>query len=164
MSNTAAGVDRVWTLINEIPVAMVVTHDGRGGNMRARPMAIRPAELEGAIYFLTDVDAGKSEEVRRNDTICLALADIKNQKYVSITGHGEIIDDQERIKEFWSIYDKAFWPDQSDPRIRILRVTPESAEFWEGAGAVVTAVKLVAASVSGERMTLGKNEKVGFDT
>jgi general stress protein 26 len=164
MSNTAAGVDRVWTLINEIPVAMVVTHDGRGGNMRARPMAIRPAELEGAIYFLTDVDAGKSEEVRRNDTICLALADTKNQKYVSITGHGEIIDDQERIKEFWSIYDKAFWPDQSDPRIRILRVTPESAEFWEGAGAVVTAVKLVAASVSGERMTLGKNEKVGFDT
>ena len=164
MSNTAAGVDRVWALINEIPVAMVVTHDGRGGNMRARPMAMRPAELEGAIYFLTDVDAGKSEEVRRNDTICLALADTKNQKYLSITGYGEIIDDQERIKEFWSVYDKAFWPDKSDPRIRLLRVTPESAEFWEGSGAVVTAVKLVAASVSGERVTLGKNEKVGFDS
>ncbi len=164
MSNTAAGVDRVWALINEIPVAMVVTHDGRGGNMRARPMAMRPAELEGAIYFLTDVDAGKSEEVRRNDTICLALADTKNQKYLSITGYGEIIDDQERIKEFWSVYDKAFWPDKSDPRIRLLRVTPESAEFWEGSGAVVTAVKLVAASVSGERVTLGKNEKVGFNS
>ena len=65
--------------------------------------------------------------------------------------------------EIWSVYDKAFWPDKSDPRIRILRVTPESAEFWEGAGAVVTAVKLVAATVSGERMNLGANQKVEFD-
>jgi general stress protein 26 len=96
--------------------------------------------------------------------ICLALADHGRKKYLSITGHAEIIDDQDRIKQIWSIYDKAFWPDEGDPRIRILRVTPESAEFWEGAGAVVTAVKLVAASVSGERMNLGRNEKVGFES
>ena len=163
MSETAENVGRVWALIEEIPVAMVVTHDGQGQNMRARPMAMRPAELEAAIYFLTDVDAAKTGEICHNDAICLALADSKNQKYVSITGRGEIIDDPERIKEIWSIYDKAFWPDKDDPRIRILRVTPESAEFWEGAGAVVTAVKLVAASVSGERMDLGANEKVEFD-
>ena len=41
-------------------------------------------------------------------------------------------------------------------------MTPESAEFWEGAGAVVTAVKLVAAIASGERINIGENEKVGF--
>ena len=162
MSDTAAEVDRVWTLINEIPVAMAVTRQGQGAHMRARPMAMRSAREEGAIYFLTDVDAPKAEEVRRDATICLALADNKSQKYVSITGRAEIIDDRDRINEIWSIYDKAFWPDKNDPRIRILRVTPESAEFWEGAGAIVTAVKLVAAIASGERMNIGENEKVGF--
>jgi general stress protein 26 len=81
---------------------------------------------------------------------------------VSITGRGEIIDDRDRVNEIWSIYDKAFWPDKNDPRIRILRVTPESAEFWEGAGAIVTAVKLVAAIASGERMNIGANEEVVF--
>ena len=130
--------------------------------MRARPMAMRPARAEGVIYFLTDVDAPKAEEIRRNESICLALADNRSQKYVSITGHAEIIDDRSRIKEVWSIYDKAFWPDKDDPRITVLRVTPESAEFWEGAGTVVTAVKLVAAMASGERMNVGANEKVGF--
>ena len=95
-------------------------------------------------------------------SICLALADNRSQKYVSITGHAELIDDRNRIREVWSIYDKAFWPDKDDPRIRVLRVTPESAEFWEGAGTVVTAVKLVAAMASGERMNVGANEKVGF--
>jgi general stress protein 26 len=78
MADTAADTDRVWMLINEIPVAMVVTHEGE--HMRAHPMAMRPAREEGAIYFLTDVDAPKAEEVRRDDTICLALADNQSQK------------------------------------------------------------------------------------
>jgi general stress protein 26 len=90
------------------------------------------------------------------------LSDNKSQKYVSISGHAEMIDDRERVKKYWSVYDKAFWNDQNDPRIKVLRVTPESAEFWEGSGKVVTAVKLVAAIASGQRMDLGENEKVGF--
>jgi general stress protein 26 len=162
MSDMAVDIDRVWTLINDIPVAMVVTHDGQGQHMRARPMAMRLAREEGAIYFLTDVDAPKADEIRGNETVCLALADNRSQKYVSITGHAEIIDDRDRVKEIRSIYDRAFWPAKNDPRIRILRVTPESAEFWEGAGMVVTAVKLVAAIASGARMNVGENEKVEF--
>ena len=158
-----ADVDRVWTLLKDIPVAMVVTHEGEGGNVRARPMAPRPAQEDGVIYFLTDVDSPKAEEILRNDTICLALADHGRRKYLSISGHAEVINDRDRIKQIWSVYDKAFWPDKNDPRIRILRVTPESAEFWEGEGTVVTAVKLVAATVSGARMNLGVNQKVEFD-
>jgi general stress protein 26 len=163
MADRAADIDHVWKLIDDIPVAMVVTHEGQGQNMRARPMAVRSAREEGAIYFLTDVDTPKADEIRRNQSICLALSDNKNQKYVSISGHAEMIDDRDRVNKFWSVYDKAFWPDKNDPRIRVLRVTPESAEFWEGAGKIVTVVKLAAAIASGERMNLGENEKVvGF--
>jgi general stress protein 26 len=155
-----ADIDHVWKLIHEIPVAMVVTHEGQGQNMRARPMAVRSARDVGAIYFLTDADTPKANEIQRNQSVCLALSDDRNQKYVSISGHAEMIDDRDRVKKFWSIYDNAFWSDKNDPRIRVLRVTPESAEYWEGAGKVVTAVKLVAAIASGERMDLGDNEKV----
>jgi general stress protein 26 len=163
MADKATDIDHVWKLINDIPVAMVVTHEGQGQNMRARPMAIRSAREEDAIYFLTDVDMPKAEEIRRNQSVCLALSDNKNQKYVSISGHAEMIDDRDRVNKFWSVYDKAFWSDKNDPRIRVLRVTPESAEFWEGSGTIVTAVKLAAAIASGERMNLGASEKVvGF--
>jgi general stress protein 26 len=163
MPERAGEIDRLWTLIKEIPVAMVVTHNGHGENMRARPMAARPSQEEGAIYFLTDFDAPKASEVEGIDTICLAFADNKSRKYVSITGRADIIDDPDRVKQIWSVYDKTFWSDENDSRIRILRVKPATAEFWEGDGAVVTTLKLIAASVSGERPNLGKNEKVGFD-
>jgi general stress protein 26 len=162
MADNASDIDHVWKLIGEIPIAMVVTHEGQGENMRSRPMAVRPAKEEGAIYFLTDAGTPKAEEIGRNQSVCLAMSDNKGQKYVSISGHAEMINDRERIKKYWSVYDKAFWPDKNDPRIRILRVTPESAEFWEGNGRIVTAVKLVAAIASGERMDLGHNERVGF--
>jgi general stress protein 26 len=160
MADTAADVDRVWKLIDAMPIAMVVTHEGQGQNLRARPMAVRSARAEGAIYFLTDADTPKAEEISLNQSVCLALSDNKKQNYVSITGHAEMIDDRERVKRYWSLYDKAFWPNPDDPRIRVLRVTPESAEFWQGSGAIVTAVKLAAAIASGERINLGGNEKI----
>ena len=163
MSDSTENVDRVWSMIQEIPVAMVVTHWGDGDHLRARPMAVRPFPEEGAIYFLTDADAPKSEEIERNDSICIALANNEKQKYVSITGRAEIIDDRDRVKQIWSIYDKAFWSNAEDPRIRLLRVWPESAEFWVGAGALATAVKLVEAGVSGRRVSLATNERVGVD-
>ena len=150
----------VWELIDEIPVAMVVTHEGRAEH--AVPAdGDAPAKGEGAIYFLTDADAPKAAEIRRNQSICLALADNRSQKYVSISGHAEIIDDRDRIKKFWSIYDKAFWPDKNDPRIRS-SASRQRAPSSGRVRKVVTAVELVAAIASGERMDLGSNEKVGF--
>ena len=161
MADEAADIDRFWKLISEIPVAMVVTHE-QGKEMRARPMAMRPAREEGVIDFLTDADAPKAAELWRNAAICLALADIKAQKYVSITGRAELIDNKERVRQIWSVYDKAFWPDADDPRIRVLRVTPESAEYWEESGRIAAAVKLVIATATGERMEVGESRKVEF--
>jgi len=162
MAEEASDIDHVWALIEAIPIAMVVTHEGAGQNMRARPMAARPAKDEGAIFFLTDEGTPKAEEIRRNQSVCLALADHKAHKYVSISGHAEMLDDRARVRKYWSVYDRAFWPDKDDPRIRVLKVTPESAELWEADGRIVAAVKLVAAIASGGRMDLGENEKVGL--
>jgi general stress protein 26 len=160
MAGRTADIDCLWKLIETIPIAMVVTHEGDGRGLRARPMAVRPARDEGVIYFLTDADTPKAEEIRRDQSVCLALADNKKQRYVSITGRAEMLDDRERVKKYWSVYDKAFWPSEDDPSIRVLRVTPDSAEFWEGSGTVVAAVKLAAAIATGERINLGGNEKI----
>lgn len=123
---------------------------------------MRPAREEGVIDFLTDADAPKAAELWHNASICLALSDIKAQKYVSITGRAQIIDDKERVRQIWSVYDTAFWPDADDPRIRVLRVAPESAEYWEEAGRIAAAVKLVVAIATGERMDVGEKKKAEF--
>ena len=47
MSQTESSADRVWALIDEIQIAMVVTHDGHGDHLRARPMAGGAGRREG---------------------------------------------------------------------------------------------------------------------
>jgi general stress protein 26 len=154
-----AKVSRVWSLIEDISIAMVVTHVA-GQTMRARPMAARADQAENAIYFLTDAEAAKDDEIRRDENICLAFVGAGGRKYLSIIGRGEILNDRGKIKRFWSIFDRAFWADADDPAIRLLKVTPDRAEYWERAGALATTVKMAAAQATGGTPDLGTNEEV----
>ena len=160
MSHSSGRPDRVFALMEEIKVAMVVTHDGHGDRLRARPMAARLIPDDHVIYFLTDSSAAKDEEVARNANVCLAFADIKGQKFVSVTGAAEVSDDRKRISEIWSVADKAFWKDANDPAIRLLTVKPTMAECWEGPGLVVSFVKMIGAALKGGEPELGDNKKV----
>jgi hypothetical protein len=45
--------------------------------------------------------------------------------------------------------------------VRVLRVTPEQAEYWDTRGNSITvALKLMAARVAGRQPDLGENKKV----
>jgi general stress protein 26 len=160
MSHVEEKADRVWALMKDIGVAMVVTHNGYGDQLRARPMAATADRAENAVYFLTEANAPKESEVSRNNNVCVAFADIKGQKYVSVTGRASVANDRAKIKQLWSPADKAFWRDENDPAIRVLHIAPEEAEYWEGPGMIVSAVKLIAVVVGGTKQDLGENEKV----
>jgi hypothetical protein len=60
-----------WSLMEEIKVPMVVTHDGDKGRMRARPMAAHLDPDANAIFFLTDAQAAKDKEIDLSDNVCL---------------------------------------------------------------------------------------------
>ena len=162
MSEEGSGVDRVWALIDAVKIAMVVTHQGPRDELRARPMAAHPVREDNAIYFLTDADSGKVGEIKENSSVCLAFADTKTQNYVSVTGRARLSNDRARIKQFWSITDKAFWKDENDPAIRLLRVEPHEAEYWQGSAALVTYVKMIVARLTDRKPNLHGNEKVAL--
>jgi general stress protein 26 len=150
----------VWSLMQEIKVPMVVTHDGDNGRMRARPMAAHLDPDANAIFFLTDAESTKDKEIDRNDNVCLVFSDIRKQHYVSLTGRAELSDDREKIKQLWSSLDSAFWSDENDPSIRLLKITPTIAEYWDRAGAVASAIKMVKAALTGSQPKLRSKEKV----
>jgi general stress protein 26 len=54
------------------------------------------------------------------------------------------------------------WPKGStDPDVRVLRVVPDNAEFWDTRGNSITVtLKLAAARISGRPPALGENKKV----
>ncbi|MBV8836255.1 MAG: pyridoxamine 5'-phosphate oxidase family protein, partial [Alphaproteobacteria bacterium] len=47
-----------------------------------------------------------------------------------------------------------------DPNIRLLTVTPDDAEFWEGPGRIAGTIKLAAAAATHSRPDYGTDRKV----
>jgi general stress protein 26 len=158
--NTARDTDRVWELMKKIGFAMLVTRDGE--KLRARPMSAYLERESNAIYFLTDARRHKDEEIARNPNINLSFANASDQKYVSITGTAEVSNDRARIKQLFSTPAKAWWDSAEDPNIRVLKITPDDAEFWDSPGSVISYVKMAAAAVTGTRPDLGDNRKVAM--
>ena len=153
-------VDRVWELMKKIGFAMLVTRDG--DKLRSRPMSAYPEREENAIYFLTDARHHKDEEIARSASVNLSFADAGSQKYVSVSGNAAISNDRTKIKELFSTPAKAWWHSADDPNIRVLKVTPDDAEFWDAPGSVISYVKMAAAAVTNTRPDIGDNRKVAM--
>jgi general stress protein 26 len=149
---------KVWDLIDKIGFCMLATHDGQ--DIRSRPMSAYTKRGMNAVYFLTDVASHKDEEISRRPNVNLAFADSKGQKYVSVSGTAEISNDRELIREIWSTPAKAWWDSPDDPSVRVLKITPSSAEYWDSPGTVISYIKMAAAAVSSAKPDIGDNEKV----
>jgi general stress protein 26 len=57
---------------------------------------------------------------------------------------------------------RAFWDNADDPNIRLLKITPDEAEFWDSPGTLVTYVRMAAAAVTGTRPAVGDKRKVAM--
>ncbi len=153
---------RVWELMQEIGVAMVVTHADNADALRARPMAARPDSDDDAIYFLTDANTPKDKEIAHNSQVCLVFSDPAQKRWISLTGTAEVFEDAETAERLWMEYDRAFWKDARDPRIRVIRVTPTQGEYWEGPGLIAGIASAFKGGRSRDKRTLGENKKVAL--
>ena len=157
---TESSSDRVWELMDKIGICMLTTWDG--SDLHSRPMGSYPRREDHTIYFLTDVRQHKDDEIARYPKLALAFADTGSQAYVSVSGKAEVSNDRAAIKKLWSTPAKAWWESPDDPNIRVLKVTPIEAQYWDGPGKVVSTIKMAIAAATGNRPDLGENRKVSM--
>lgn len=151
---------RVWDLMEKISFCMLATRDGE--DIRSRPMAAYVEPKEHMVYFLTDVHSHKDDEIARQPNVCLAFADSSGQKYVSVSGVASVSNDRAKIKELWSTPAKAWWDNPDDPSIRVLKINPKDAQYWDSPGTAVAYIKMAAAAVSGTKPAMGDHAKVNM--
>jgi general stress protein 26 len=156
----SADVDRVWSIIEEISICMVTTHSG--GTMRSRPMHVFPDRDENCLWFVTDNRGEKGHEISEAADVCLSFANPTDNTYLCVTGRAEMISDAKKAEELWSLEAQVWWPGgPHDPNVRVLRVVPERAEYWDTRGSsMVVSLKLAVARMTGSEPSLGDNKKV----
>lgn len=149
---------KVWKLMDKIGFCMLSSRDGE--DIRSRPMAAYVQEEEGEVYFLTDAESAKDEEIEAAPNVNLAFADTSSQTYISVTGRARVSNDRQKIMELFGTPAKAWWDSPDDPSIRVLKVTPKDAQYWDSPGTVRSYVRMAAAALSSARPAMGENEKV----
>jgi general stress protein 26 len=135
MSSQKSAQDHVWDIAEKIGICMLTTALDHG--MRSRPMHAVSDRDAGCIWFITDQRGAKDEEIKAAPGVCLAFADIRSNSYLSMTGRAEMLCDTARAQELWSPETQAWRPKgPKDPDVRVLRVVPDHAEYWDARGAI----------------------------
>lgn len=162
-SASVAAFEKLCALINDINFAMLttVTSDGR---LRSRPMGTQRVDVhEKAIWFFTASESPKTKEIYHEQQVCVSYANPSDQQYVSVSGQALVLRDKAKAKELWTPAAEIWFPKGvDDPRLILLRVGIESAEYWDSStNAMVYLFSQAKAMLTGESpKNLGENVKV----
>jgi general stress protein 26 len=122
--------DKIWKMVSDIGVGMLVTEDE--GVLRARPMQIVQKEYDGTLWFYTNLNSAKIEEINQERSVCLSFACPNTKTYVSLSGRAKICRDKNLIDKFWSPFVKAWFPKgKQDENCALLEVKVIHGQHWD---------------------------------
>ena len=155
-------ISRVWDIIESVGVGMLTTRFD--GGLRARPLEARPDRAAGVIWFVTDLHSAKEHEIAAEHDVGLTFIDTSARAYLSITARAAVQRDRAKAADIWKSTDRLWWHGPDDPNVCVLRVTPLTAELWDGpASKAVAAFEFVKSRLTGAKPNLGENRKTTVD-
>ena len=141
---------------------MLTTID-EDGDLHSRPMSVNgEIDPDGDMWFFTRASSHKVGEVQHSPKVNASFADLKSQRYVSVSGNAQIVRDRQKIEELWKPEFKMWFPEGTDdPDIALLKVNLEKAEYWDSPSSTVAYVlKLAKSIVTGKEAEYGENKKI----
>lgn len=151
-NEVAADTARLAELIQGIRVAMFTTI-GLDGQPHTRPMYTQQAEFDGDLWFFTDAQGAKVNELRNDSQVLITYDNAGQNRYVAVRGRAQVVRDPVKAKELWNLHAKGWWPGgPDDPNLALIRVEVDSAEYWEGPSHTGYFLSLLKAVATGTRV------------
>jgi general stress protein 26 len=131
-------IDDLYDLIEGIETAMFTTRRPNG-QLVSRPMATQD-RIEGCdLWFVTDVDTHKLDELSLDPHVNCAYYNSKTREWVSVSGVAHVSKNRTRIRQLYKEDWKIWFGDEggdrdggpNDPRIALIMVEAESATYMK---------------------------------
>ena len=129
-------LDELYNLIEGIEIAMFTTRrpDGR---LVSRPMATQTQAEGSDLWFVTDIESHKLDELEFDPQVNLAYYKDRTREWVSVSGAATVTQDRKAIHELYRKDWKAWFGDQGgerdggpdDPRLALILVDVESVTY-----------------------------------
>lgn len=160
MMNKQAQMDTIQAMVKDIKYTMMTTRNDEN-HLHSCPMNTTETSIGAKeIWFIGHKPSETVDNIKQNSEVNLAYVTQESDKYLSISGTAELVEDEEKLNELWSVmYNAYFEQGKDDPKVQLIKVVPHGAEYWANGNAITSAVKMAAAALTDNAVekSLGEN-------
>jgi len=151
-------IEKIKHLVDEIDIGMFSSFKSGSIYPYTIPMSRQEVDEEGNIWFIFSSESETHTNLLANNKVTLAFAHVQDYKFLSLNGVAEISRDPQRIEKYWSKFNEAwFEKGKEDPTIRVLKVIPHEAHYWDNkTNKLVTFLQIAASAITGKDMDIGR--------
>jgi general stress protein 26 len=144
-------------LVDSIDICLFSTAI-KDGAMNTAPMSRQEVEADGTIWFMASVESDTCKNIEADEKVALHFANPSNYEFLCVQGKASLLRDQARVDKYWNKMMEAwFEKGKEDPSIRLIKVVPDDAQYWETKdGKVLTMLKIAASAISGQEFDTGR--------
>ena len=158
--NKQAQMDTIQAMVKDIKYTMMTTRNDEN-HLHSCPMNTTETSIGAKeIWFIGHKPSETVDNIKQNPEVNLAYVTQESDKYLSISGTAELVEDEEKLNELWSVmYNAYFEQGKDDPKVQLIKVVPHGAEYWANGNAITSAVKMAAAALTDNAVekSLGDN-------
>ncbi|MCU0385011.1 MAG: pyridoxamine 5'-phosphate oxidase family protein [Flavihumibacter sp.] len=151
-------IQKLKELVDQIDIGMVCTYPAGSQFVHAVPMSRQEVDDEGVIWMLFSSASETFRNLEANPELSILYSDIKGYNFLSLNGTATVSRDPDRIDKYWNKFVEAwFEKGKEDPQIRILKVIPKEAHYWDNkTNKLVTLFKVASSALTGARLDIGR--------
>lgn len=151
-------IEKLKELVDGIDIGMLSTFKNNTDYPHTIPMSRQEVDDEGNIWFLFSADSETFNQLQENNKVSLAYAHVGNYQFLSINGIAEISEDKARVEKYWNSFMEAwFEKGKDDANIRILKVVPHEAHYWDNkTNKLMTLLKVATSAITGQKSDIGR--------
>jgi general stress protein 26 len=161
-------LDNLYDLIEGIEIAMFTTRRP-DGHLVSRPMATQTQAEGSDLWFVTDIESHKLDELDFDPHVNLAYYRDRTREWVSVSGTATASQDRRAIHELYRPDWKAWFGDEGgerdggpdDPRLALILVEVESVTYLKvDKPRPVVLFEVAKGLVTGTRPDVGEERRV----
>ena len=165
---TEKKLKELYELIDGMEIAMMTTR-APSGRLVTRPMATQQQEDDADLWFVTNIEADKIDDIRHDPNVNLGYYDDGSKEWVSVSGKATITQDRAKIHELYAPDWRAWFGDEGgekdggpdDPRLALIFVDAETVHYMKAKHSKpVTLFEIAKGIVTGHQPDLGRTEEL----
>jgi general stress protein 26 len=168
VTSTREKLEQFHELIEGIEIAMLTTISPDGA-LVSRPMATQKHAGDGKLWFMTNVETHKLDDLASDPRVNLAYYKDRTREFVSVSGRARVNRDRAKIRELYQADWKVWLGEESDvrnggpddPRIALIEVSAETASYLKlDRPAPFVMLSMLKSLVTGEPPKVGEVGKL----